>query len=172
MSRIRSASFDAIGVGVVSGMRTFLMPALLSRALADESGKSSGHGAAHLLRSPAASNALTLASLGELVGDKLPTTPDRTEGPSLAARAVSGGFAATVFASWNRDAAMPAVVLGTAGAIGAAHAMVRLRRAAGRRLGIPDPLVGLAEDCIAFAIACTLISTARRNRAAPRHRGP
>ena len=61
---------------------------------------------------------------------------------------------------------MPAAVLGTVGAIGSAHVMVRLRRATGRRLNIPDLLVGLAEDCLAFAIGHTLISTARRNQAA------
>lgn len=165
MSQIRSASFQAFSVGVVSGMRTLLMPALLSRAFLSDP-ESSTHGAAHLLRSPTVSNALTLASVSELVGDKLPTTPDRTEVPSLVARAVSGGFGAMVFASWNGEAAMPAAVLGTVGAIGSAHVMVRLRRATGRRLNIPDSLVGLAEDCLAFAIGHTVISTAKRNHAA------
>jgi hypothetical protein len=61
---------------------------------------------------------------------------------------------------------MPAAVLGTVGAIGSAHVMVRLRRAIGRRLNIPDSLVGLAEDCLAFAIGQTLLSTARRNQSA------
>lgn len=59
---------------------------------------------------------------------------------------------------------MPAAVLGTAGAIGSAHVMVRLRRAAGRRLDIPDSLVGLAEDCLAFAMGHTLVSRALRSR--------
>ncbi|HSK18794.1 MAG TPA: DUF4126 family protein [Longimicrobiales bacterium] len=166
MSRIRSVFFGALGVGVVSGMRTFLMPALLSRASPAPPGTSSANGAAHLLRSPAVSNALALASLGELIGDKLPMAPDRTEVPSLAARAVSGGFAATVIASWNSEAAVPAAVLGSVGAIGSAHVMVRLRTAIGRRLDIPDPLVGLAEDCLALAIGHILISTAEGNQAA------
>jgi uncharacterized membrane protein len=170
MSRIRSAILKALGVGAVSGMRTFLMPALLSRASPAAPGKSSANGAARLLRSPAVSNALALAAAGELIGDKLPMAPDRTEVPSLAARAVSGGFAATVIASWNSEAAMPAAVLGSVVAIGSAHLIMRLRQATGRRLDIPDPIVGLAEDCVAFAIGRTLIATAKRNQAAARHR--
>lgn len=172
MSRIRSASFEALGVGVVSGMRTFLMPALLSRALQTVTGSSSGHGAARLLRPRAVSNALVLASSGELIGDKLPIAPDRTGLPSLAARAVSGGFAAMVIASRNSEAAMPAAVLGALGAIGSAHVMMRLRKATGRRLDIPDPLVGLAEDFLALALGHALISTARRDQAAARRREP
>ena len=61
---------------------------------------------------------------------------------------------------------MPAAVLGSVGAIGSAHVMMRLRTAIGRRLDIPDPLVGLAEDCLALAIGHILISTAKGNRAA------
>lgn len=166
MSRIRSASFEAFGVGVVSGMRTLLMPALVSRAFPTSPERPSAHGAARLMRSPAVSNTLILASIGELVGDKLPTTPDRTEVPALVARAISGGCVAAVLASWNGKAAMPAAVLGTVGAIGSAHVMVRLRRAIGRRFNIPDSLVGLAEDCFAFAIGHTLLSTAKRRQSA------
>lgn len=166
MSQIRSAFFEAFGVGVVSGMRTFVMPALLSRAFSTDPGQSSAHGADHLLRSPIVSSALTFVSASELIGDKLPMIPGRTDAPSLVARAVSGGISATAFASWNGDAAIPAAVLGTIGAIGSAHVMLRLRSAAGRRLNLPDPIVGLAEDCLAFAIGHNLISTAKRNQAA------
>ena len=162
MSRVRSAYVEAVGAGVVSGMRSFLMPALLGRALSTDSGTPSVHGAADLLRSRTLSKALTIASAGELVGDKLPAAPDRTELPSLAARAVSGAFGATVFASWNREPAMPAAALGMVGAIASAHLMMRLRRAAGRRLGVPDPVVALVEDVLAFAIGRTLISTVER----------
>jgi uncharacterized membrane protein len=160
MSRIRSASLEAVGVGVVSGMRTLLMPALLSRPYPGHRGEPPAHGAADLLRSPTLSNVLVFASASELVGDKLPAAPDRTEMPPLVARALSGGLAAAVLAARNGRAPMPAAVLGAVAAVGTAHAMVRLRRATGRRLNIPDPLVGLAEDCVAFAIGRTLLRPA------------
>ena len=44
--------------------------------------------------------------------------------------------------------------------------MMRLRTVIGRRLDIPDPLVGLAEDGLALAIGHILISTAKGNQAA------
>jgi uncharacterized membrane protein len=157
MSRTRSAFLEAFGVGAVSGMRTLLMPALLSRPYPAPRGTQSARGAAHLLRSQTMSKVLVVASASELVGDKLPAAPDRTEMPPLVARALSGGLAAAVLAARNGRAPMPAAALGAVAAIGTAHVMVRLRRATGRRLNIPDPLVGLAEDCIAFAIGRTLL---------------
>jgi uncharacterized membrane protein len=147
MSRIQSAFLEAFGVGVVSGMRTLLMPALLSRPNPGHPAKPAARGAADLLRLPTLSNALVFASVGELVGDKLPAAPDRTEMPPLLARALSG----------NGRASMPAAALGAVSALGTAHVMVRLRRATSRRLNIPDPLVGLAEDCAAFAIGRCLL---------------
>jgi hypothetical protein len=80
--------------------------------------------------------------------------------PPLVARALSGGLAAAVLAARNDKAPMHAAVLGAVAAVGTAHVMVRLRRATRRRLNIPDPLVGLAEDCIAFAIGRTLLRPA------------
>jgi uncharacterized membrane protein len=162
MSRIRSASLEAFCVGAVSGMRTLLMPALLSRPYPDQRGMQSAHGAAQLLPSPTLSHVLVVAAVSELVGDKLPAAPDRTEMPALAARALSGGLAAAVLAARNGRAPMPAALLGAVAAIGTAHVMVRLRRAMGRRLNIPDPLVGMAEDCVAFAVGRTLLRSACR----------
>lgn len=160
-------SVAAIGVGVVSGMRTLLMPALISRAPTTEPGRFLTPGTApRRLQSLALSRALTVAAVTELIGDKLAATPDRTQGPSLVARAASGAVAATVFAGWNGDARIPAAMLGLSGAIGSAHVMMRLRKASARLLDIPDPLVGLAEDCLAFVMGRSLIESATRKRAA------
>jgi uncharacterized membrane protein len=81
----------AIGIGIVSGLRTFTAPALASWA-------------AHLrwlnlqetplafMGSTIAVAILTLAALFEYVADKLPKIQARTAPPSLIIRIISGGL--------------------------------------------------------------------------------
>ncbi|HSJ25541.1 MAG TPA: hypothetical protein VK929_12765 [Longimicrobiales bacterium] len=146
----------AVGIGMVAAARTFLMPALLSRSLRTERGASSEKGPARLLASPAAGTALWLVAAGELVGDKLPITPDRTRAASLAARAFSGAFSAAAYASSRREPMAPAALVGAIGAIGGAYLLLHARRAAGRRLDVPDPFVAVAEDVAATAVGYTI----------------
>lgn len=96
-------------------------------------------------------------ALGELIADKLPTTPSRTIPPALVFRALSGGYAgrsvARIFAAdvnWGAGA-------GAVGAIVAAYAGMALRAGIVRSTGLPDPIVALAEDAVAIrgAIAAT-----------------
>jgi uncharacterized membrane protein len=100
-------------------------------------------------------------ALGELAGDKLPTTPSRTALPPLISRAVSGGLVgAALFAS--EGLRIPAgAILGAASAVTAAFAGERLRAAAGKRTGLPDPLVAVAEDAVVLAIGAYSLRRAR-----------
>ena len=90
--------------------------------------------------------------VGELVGDKLPTTPSRTALPPLLGRAVSGAVVgATVFVSDGRRATTGAA-LGSTVAIVAAFAGERLRALAAENTGLPDPVVALAEDATVLIV--------------------
>ncbi len=123
----------AAEAGVASGLRSF--SALAALALRDRDGS-------RLLRA-----ALLAAAAGELVTDKLPQTPARVEPGPLAVRVATGALAGGRLAG-------PAG--GAAGALAAAVASVaayRARRAIGRRLPVPDPLVGAAEDALAVFLA-------------------
>jgi len=141
----------AIGLGAISGLRAFSGPAFVSRAA---SGGNLNLGGTPLgfLNSPRLSKTLTIMALGELAGDKLPTTPSRTALSPLIGRAVSGGLVgAALFASEGRR--VPAgAILGAASAVAAASAGERLRAFAGERTGVPDPLVAVAEDAVVLAI--------------------
>jgi uncharacterized membrane protein len=85
--------------------------------------------------------------VGELVIDKLPMTPSRTSPPGLACRLAS----AAVCGGLTSGAA--GTVVGSAAACGAAFAGERTRAAIGRRIGLSDPLIALAEDALAIGIA-------------------
>lgn len=88
----------------------------------------------------------TPMAIGELVVDKLPSTPDRTEPPGLAARAVSGAISGAALAggrSW------PAAFAGAMGAVVATYAGHMLREKLTDALGHDFP-VAAVEDLIAF----------------------
>ena len=94
----------------------------------------------------------TPMALGELIVDKLPSTPDRTDPPGLAARAISGAISGAALAggrSW------PAALAGTVGAVVSTYVCHRLRQRLSRALGHDAP-VAAAEDLIAFGSATLL----------------
>jgi uncharacterized membrane protein len=95
--------------------------------------------------------ALAALAVGELIADKLPTTPARTIPPALLFRALSGGFSGRSLAvSLDADRAAGAVA-GTLGALIATYAGMAIRAEVVRYARLPDPLVALAEDALALA---------------------
>ncbi len=143
--------FRAIGLGAISGLRSMSGPAFVS--LAASHGKLNLEGT-HLafLGSSRLSKVLVLMELGELVVDKLPQTPSRTELPSLLGRAASGALVgAAVFVSDGRRATTGAA-LGSTAAIVAAFAGERLRALAVEKTALPDLVAALAGDATVLIV--------------------
>jgi uncharacterized membrane protein len=140
-----------LALGAISGLRSFSGPAFVTRAASH--GKLDLDGTAlDFLGSKRLSHALMLMALGELVGDKLSITPSRTSPPVLLWRAASGGLVGGAsFASDGRRTTTGAA-LGSSAAIAAAIAGEWLRALAGRKSGLPDPLVALAEDAVVLLV--------------------
>ncbi|HEX6709455.1 MAG TPA: hypothetical protein VF068_03915 [Rubrobacter sp.] len=146
----------ALALGAISGLRSLSGPAFVSHGHLDLEGTPLA-----FLGSPRLSKALVLMALGELVGDKLSITPSRTSPPVLLWRAVSGGLVGGAsFVSEGRRATR-GVVLGSSSAIAAAIAGERLRDLAGRKTGLPDPLLALAEDAVVLVVGFRLLSDVR-----------
>jgi uncharacterized membrane protein len=141
----------ALALGAISGLRTASGPAFVGRAANRGDMDLDGTPLA-FFGSPRLSKALTLAQLGELIGDKLPTTPSRTAWPPVLGRAVSGGLAgAATFLSEGRHAATGAV-LGSSAAVAAAFAGETLRALAVEKSGLPDPGIAVAEDAVVLLV--------------------
>lgn len=88
--------------------------------------------------------AILVLAGGEAVGDKLPRTPPRSDPPSLAGRVVSGAVAGAV-AAGGRGARV-----GAAFALASTYATERARALIGRRTGLPDPAIAVAEDVLTY----------------------
>ena len=133
MSGVEAAGVRRAAVlGTVTGARTLLAPAAL--ALRGRLGK-------------AAKFALPVLAAGELVGDKLPMTPPRVEGPGLVGRVISGAFSGRV-SGGARGARVGATF-----ALAATYPSQALRAQVVSRTPIPDIAFAVPEDLIGATLA-------------------
>lgn len=139
-----------ISLGAVAGLRAMLAPALFSRAASSYRKKDFGE---NLLASEYVPAVLGTLAVGELVSDKLPWTPNRTEIPGLAARVVSGAVIGGSVASGYKKSVPAGIALGALAAVAAAYAGQNIRRAVSSESGVPSSLLGAVEDLIAVVIA-------------------
>ena len=143
--------WGALALGLVTGMRSTLAPAMTSRALAARDDIADADEPARTLASHRAQQVLLPMAAAELLGDKMPFAPDRTIVPSMMFRALSGGVTAAALASMRREPLLlPAL-------IGATAALVSSKIGLGLRKPYqPQPLLnaalGLAEDGLALTI--------------------
>lgn len=138
LDRSTTTIVRAAAVGAVCGLRTFTAPAILA------ANGSWGDGAPARL--------LPAAGVGELVADKLPMMPPRSDPPAFAGRVLSGAACGWTVSRLAGKAGVPATV---AGALAAAASIVpsqKLRAALGRRTGVADPLLAIAEDLLAVGV--------------------
>jgi len=141
----------ALALGAISGLRSASGPAFVGRAANRGDMDLEGTPLA-FFGSPRLSEALTLAQLGEIIGDKLPMTPSRTAWPPLLGRAVSGGLVgAAAFLSEGRHAATGALI-GSSAAVAAAFAGENLRALAVEKSGLPNPGVAVVEDAMVLFV--------------------
>jgi uncharacterized membrane protein len=131
-----SGVFRALAAGAVCGLRTMCGPATV------------------VPLAGARRAAVVVLALGELVVDKLPQTPSRTQPFGLAARAITGAVSAASTAGERRDR-VPAALLGVAAAMGAAYAGAAYRSFCARRRlpAIPSALI---EDALAYGVGTLL----------------
>jgi uncharacterized membrane protein len=141
-STVSCALGPAAILGGVSGVRTFTAPAVLALR-------------GRLGRGPIR-RAVPLLAAGELIADKLPFIPPRSDPPSLLGRVASGTAVGALVAGPRGAGA------GAAGAAATTYASERLRGALGQRLPLSDPLLGLAEDVLAVAVATGAAAAAGR----------
>ena len=99
---------------------------------------------------------LTLLALGELITDKLPSTPSRKVPMQFGARLVSGGVAGAAL-GLSSGAWIIGLALGVAGAVigtlGGAAVRARLAAAFGR-----DRPAALLEDAVAIGLALIVVA--------------
>ena len=148
-------------LGFVAGLRSQVPVALL--AIESRQGRFDP-GAGSLARRFGSSEGVAgslVALAGELVADKLPSTPRRTtSGPFLQRLATGGTIGAAVHYDAGRSRPFGAL-LGAAGAGAGAWAGTQARAFLAERTRLPGPLLGAAEDLFAVGLAVAVLTAGR-----------
>jgi uncharacterized membrane protein len=144
-------------IGIIAGLRSLTAPALVSWAARlgwlDLSGSWLS-----FLGSRAATIILSLLALGELVADKLPKTPNRTDLGPLVFRAITGGFSSIAICASAHQSPVIGAILGVLGAIAGAFAGYEIRHRLVETFRLPDFGVAVAEDIVAIGGGLLIVS--------------
>lgn len=143
---------DAALLGVLAGCRSAAAPALLAEYLRRQAPAAPLRRPFSRLATPRVAPLTKVAALGELVGDKLPNTPDRIAAGPLGGRVAAGALVGSTLAALADEPVVVGAFAGGAAAAAAAYAAYLVRRWLGQRLPVPDPLLGLAEDAVVYGI--------------------
>jgi uncharacterized membrane protein len=134
-------------LGALCGLRTFTPLAILTIALHQDRLTLAGTPLA-FLATMTAHVIIILLAIGELVMDKLPSTPSRLRPPALIGRALFGAVTAVAFAFAHHHSIAVPLILGMVGALLGSFIGHRLRSGLVRALKSPDWPVALLEDAI------------------------
>lgn len=108
---------------------------------------------------PLGRGVLVASAVGELIGDKLPKTPNRISPTGLVGRIASGALAgAALGTTGKRDLRIEGAVLGGIGAVVGSFVGWGVRKAVGAATKLPDPVVALAEDAATIAGSVKVIT--------------
>jgi uncharacterized membrane protein len=145
-------------IGIIAGLRSLTAPALVSWAARlgwlDLSGSWLS-----FLGSRAATIILSLLALAELVADKLPKTPNRTDLGPLVFRAASGEFCSMALCASAHQSPIIGMILGVLGSLAGAFAGYEIRHRLVEAFGLPDFGVAVAEDMVAIGGGFLIVST-------------
>ena len=146
----------AIGIGIVAGLRSLLPPAVV--AWAAHCGWLNLHGSPlAFMGSTAAVAIFSIFAIGELIADKLPTTPKRTAFVPLLARILLGGLSGASLCAAAGKSFIAGALLGGIGGVIGAFVGYEIRRRVVNNLHIKDIFVAICEDALAIALACFVV---------------
>jgi uncharacterized membrane protein len=147
----------AFAIGVIGGLRSMTAPAVVSWA-AHSKWLNLQQSSLAFLGSTAAVYILAAAAIVELVVDKLPKTPRRTEPVGLIARALLGGMSGAALCAAANQSVWLGAVLGCLGGVTGGFGGYEMRTRLVKTLRVPDFVVAVLEDGIAIAGGFFIVS--------------
>ncbi len=144
-------------IGATAGLRTFTAPTVVAWA-AHRYWLNVDNTLFAFMGSTTAVAVFTVLALGELIVDKLPSTPSRTKLPGLTGRSVLGGLSGAAIAAAGSQSMVLGAVLGVIGGITGAFAGYEVRTRLVRALKIPDFVIALLEDTVAIVGGLLIVS--------------
>lgn len=143
----------AIGLGIVSGMRSALGPAFASYYVNKHPSGKLENSPLKWMQKEATMRYLQTMAAGELVVDKASWAGNRTSVAGLTGRIMAGALAgATVYQS-KGGKSWKGALIGAIAATAATFLFFHLRQYADRKLPVKDSTVGGVEDALAVGVA-------------------
>ena len=99
----------------------------------------------------------TLLAIGELIADKLPTTPSRKAFPGFAARIVFGTLSGCALSMGIGYSAAIGAILGCIGAVAGTLGGYEVRTRLVRKLNVPPVAIALLEDAVAIIVGLFVV---------------
>jgi uncharacterized membrane protein len=144
-------------IGAVTGLRSLTAPAVVAWS-AHLNWLNLHNTALSFMGSTIAAIIFTVLAVGELVVDKLPSTPSRLKPRGLGARIVLGGLSGACVALGGVQSLALGAVLGVAGGLAGAFAGNKVRSGLVSALKVPDFVIALLEDATAIAGGFYIVS--------------
>jgi uncharacterized membrane protein len=157
----RSKPFwQAVGLGILAGMRSSSAPAITSHILSHHYSKSLSKSPLKFMQSDKVAAALKLFAAFEFVGDKLPSTPNRTKPIGVVFRCLSGSLAAASVFKVTGNNPLVGAAIGSVAAFGSTFGSYLLRKGMVKKTGVPDPVIGAVEDALVIGAGVGLVRNA------------
>ena len=158
----RSAKFwPVMGFAALAGMRSMSAPAFLSHYLSRQPHSGLTKSPLRFLQKPFTAKLLKVMAAGEMVMDKLPSTPDRTAPPVLLGRLLSGALVGAAWYKSRHGSAVSGGVLGGLAAVAATFVSYALRTGISKQTDTPIALVGVGEDALVVSGGAALLRGVR-----------
>lgn len=152
--------WQVAGLGILAGMRTFSAPVVASHILSRHKSKNLSGSPLKFMQSDTTALVFKVLAAGELVGDKLPITPNRTATPGVIGRCVSGALAGASIFKASGSNALAGAIIGSVSALGSTFGCYYLRKFVVAKTDIADPVIGGIEDALVAGTGACLIITA------------
>jgi len=153
--------WQSMALGLIAGMRCASAGAIASHISRQAKPTKGSNKLIKFINSDTFNTTLNITAVGELVADKLPFVPARTAPEGLTARVVSGGLSGAAVAKANGSDVTLYALLGSMVAIAATYGFYHLRKAAGNKTGIADPVIALIEDAVVVGVGLALVKTSK-----------
>lgn len=157
---MQSPFWKVMGLGLLAGMRTFSAPVIANAILQKRPSDALSSSPVRYLQSNKVGYGLWLLAAGELIGDKLPNTPNRIAAPGLISRCLSGALAGASIYRASGSNGFTGALIGSTAALASSFGFFYLRRFAVAKTNITDPVIGGIEDAIVATVGASLIIAA------------
>jgi uncharacterized membrane protein len=160
LKEIKHPFWQVIGIGTLAGMRTSSAPAVASQILSHHYSKRLKSSPLNFMQSKKVANILTALTVVELIGDKLPATPNRTKPAGVIFRGLSGALAGASIYKASGNNVLIGTLIGTASAVASTYISFLLRKSIVKNTSIIDPIIGVLEDALVIGAGVGLARVA------------